>query len=181
MWENLPVRWRYLAIAAVVVSLLFYFLVGHNLTVAFLFLFGISFAVAATVRWFGVDRQQVYETLRLPPRARNAIDSTWPGGVHRPVQPSAVRRPVPESFRFVGADLFQQAPPAGYQHSASPHPPSVTPMAARERPRLVQSVQSSPGPALSSTRFRSNLDFRCDYLNIFCHMIFYNFAIHFTV
>ena len=167
MWENLPVRWRYLTIAAFVVSLLFYLLVGNNLTVALLFLFGISFAVAAAVRWFGVDRQQVYETLRLPPRARNAIDSTWPGGAQRPVQQSTQRRPVPESFRFVGADLFQQAPPAGYQMSASPYPPSVTPVAARERPRLVQSVQSSPGPALSSTRFRSNLDFRFDMILIY--------------
>lgn len=162
MWENLPVRWRYGIVAAFVVSLLFYFLAGHSLTLTFLLLFGISFAVAVAVRWFGVDRQQVYETLHLPQRARHAIDSTWPGGVQRPVQPSAFRRPVPESFRYVGADLFQQAPPAGYQLSASPQHSAVTPVAARERPRLVQSVQSSPGPALSSTRFRSNLDFRLD-------------------
>ncbi|XP_059469112.1 nuclear pore complex protein DDB_G0274915 [Neocloeon triangulifer] len=150
-------RPRNAAVLALVLGVVFNYLLNSLFIFIYLFLLAASFGLTVCMKRFGIAREQIFDLLHLPANCREFINGLLPARDETRHFGKKLHREIPESFRFVGADLFHEN--KDEEEPRRVEQQQLSPASTRQRTRIVRTVQSSPGPALSSTRFRSNLDF----------------------
>ncbi|CAB3383898.1 Hypothetical predicted protein [Cloeon dipterum] len=163
MIEAMRHRPRSALALAFLLGLVISYLINFFLTLCYIALLGGSCALTIGIRRLGIGRQQIFDVLHLPTGARDLINDVLPAAAKDQTYRFQQREAL-DSFKFVGADLFDMSSGGSSSSPINQMRTRTEQLASpnRQQGKFARMQPSTPGPALSTTRFRSNLNFILD-------------------